>query len=167
MDSKKVSLKYGLILGGAVVLYSVIVNQLGFGTDKTIANLSLLILPIVLFLAIKKNQEVSDKYTFGAAFGTGFKTTAIATLIFIISTYVYLAFIDPDMVQLFIEQAENELYKRDMPEDQIEMTLEIQKVFMTPGFMAFMGGLFYLFIGTIVSLIIAAIVKKPNHDMPH
>lgn len=164
MDSKKVSLKYGLILGGAVIIYSAIINQLGLSTDRTVASLSYLILPIVLYMAIKKNQQASENYSFGAGFGTGFKVTVIATLIVTVFTYVYFAFIDPDMIQFIIEQAENDLYARDMSEDQIEMAIEMQKKFMTPGMMAFWGGIAYLFIGTILALIIAAITKKSDNE---
>ena len=165
MDSKKVSLKYGLILGGAVIIYSAIINQLGLSTDQTVTSLSYLILPIVLYMAIKKNQQVSENYSFGAGFGTGFKVTAIASLIVAVFTYVYFAFIDPDMVQFILEQTENKMYAQDnMSEDQIEMAIEMQKKFMTPGMMAFWGGIAYLFIGTILALIIAAITKKSDNE---
>ncbi len=164
MDSKKVSLKYGLILGGAVILYSAVINQLGYGTNQTIASLSYLILPIVLFLAIKKNQDVSENYSFGAGFGTGFKVTAIAAVIVSLFTYIYFAYIDPEMIQFIMEQAENNLYAQDMPEDQIEVALKIQQAFMTPGYMSLMGGIMYLLFGTILSLIIAAITKKSDQQ---
>lgn len=167
MDAKKVSLKYGLILGGLTVLYSLIINQIGLGTDRTIASLSYLILPIVLFLAMKKNQVVSEEYSFGAGFKTGFKTTALASLIILIFTYVYFSFIDPDMIQFIIEQAENDLYAQNMSEEQVEMALEMQKAFIQPGSMAIMGGIAYLIFGTILALIIAAITKKSDQEIQY
>ena len=167
MDAKKVSLKYGLILGGLTVLYSLIINQIGLGTDRTIASLSYLILPIVLFLAIKKNQVVSEEYSFGAGFKTGFKATALASLIILVFTYVYFSFIDPDMIQFIIEQAENDLYAQNMSEEQVEMAIEMQKAFIQPGTMAIMGGIAYLIFGTVLALIIAAITKRSDQEIQY
>jgi hypothetical protein len=51
-----------------------------------------------------------------------------------------------------------------MPEEQIEAALNQSAKFQTPGWMFTWVLLWTLFIGTIISLVMAAILKKPNPE---
>ena len=59
--------------------------------------------------------------------------------------------------------SEEKLLERGLSEDMIEMQSQLMMKFMTPGMMALSSFISYIFMGTIFSLIIAAILKKePN-----
>ena len=53
-----------------------------------------------------------------------------------------------------------EMEKKGIPDDQIDKAMEMSKMFMSPGAMFVLGLLGSILIGFILSLIIAAIVKK-------
>lgn len=167
MDSKNVFLKYGLILSGVTIAYSLFINATSYNLENWASMLSFVFVPIILFMAIKKGQIAKDNYSFGSSFGTGFKTTLIASILIPLFTFVYISYINPDIIQLILEKTENDLYAKNFTEEQIEAAIDMQKLFMTPGLMTFFNFLSYIFMGSIVSLIIAAIVKKSEEKVEY
>lgn len=167
MDSKNVFLKYGLILSGATIAYSLIINATSYNLENWASMLSFIFVPIFLFIAIKKGQIAKNNFSFGSSFGTGFKTTLVAAILIPIFTFVYISYINPDFIQLVLEKIENDLYARNFSEEQIEAAIDMQKMFMTPGIMTFFNFISYIFVGSIVSLIIAAIVKKSEEKVEY
>ncbi len=162
MDSKKITLKYGLILGGAVSIYSAILNQIGMGTDQTVASIAYLFIPIVLFFAMKEKRALLGHLSFGQGFGMGALVSLLGSIIISVFIYVYFTFLNPDIIQVIIETTETNLYSRGMDDDQVEQILEMQKPFFTPGWMSFFSLLIYTIVGVIFSLIVALVVKQPQ-----
>lgn len=167
MESKKVSLKYGLILSAVIIVYSTILHAVGLGTNQAAGYIALLFVPVFIYLAAKKNQVVKDNYSFGNAFTSGLKVSVIAAILIPLFTYIYMAYIDSDIVQFIQDQAENELYARGFSDDQIEEAIKYQKMFMTPSAMSIMSAIMYFIVGLITSLIVAAIIKKPEDKIEY
>ena len=66
------------------------------------------------------------------------------------------------MLEELILRAEEQLYEKGMPDDQIEMAMTWTRKFMMPGPMAAMVVVSYTVVGFIVSLITSAILKKED-----
>jgi len=104
-------------------------------------------------------KQISYNATFGKYFVHGFAVTAVITCLMIIFMALYLSF-DPSLKQLSLEKAEEAMRKNpNITEDQINQSLEISKKFFFPMVLGttLLG---YIFFGTIISLITAAVIKK-------
>jgi hypothetical protein len=78
-------------------------------------------------------------------------------------TYVYMR-IDGSIIAKLLAKAQEELQNRDLPEEQMEKTLEMMNKMMQPFWMSVISFAAYLFFGFILGLIVSAIVKKDNPD---
>jgi hypothetical protein len=70
----------------------------------------------------------------------------------------------PESLQEIKDMAEIQLEEQGLDEEQLEMALKFQQKFMTPGMMALFTILGNMLIGTILSLITSAIVKKDDNS---
>jgi hypothetical protein len=70
--------------------------------------------------------------------------------------------IEPDFMAKFSDFQQQTMYEKfpDMPEEQLEQTLEMSKKFTTPTALALMSIVMSLFLGLIISLISGLILKK-------
>jgi uncharacterized membrane protein len=66
------------------------------------------------------------------------------------------------VIEQSLAQTEEKLMNRGMSEDEIEMMMEKSKHFISSPLFVLVGLFFFALIGTIISLITAAIVKKEN-----
>ncbi|MEZ5045194.1 MAG: DUF4199 domain-containing protein [Saprospiraceae bacterium] len=112
-----------------------------------------------IVMAVKKHREedLGGYITFGRAFGVSFLVILALSVISAIWTYVYFAFIDPELIGKIMEGS---LAKNGMDADQAEAMMENMKWMFSPGF--FTGTVFLgsLFIGAIISLIVSLVMKK-------
>lgn len=165
MTKNKLALRYGLMLCGFAIVYSLIINIMGMAVNKNAGYLSYLIMPFVLFFGFKQANSIWDNLSFGNLFGIGFKICALGAVGISIFSYVYFSFIDPDLIGEMVQMMEDQLYNSgNLSEDQIEAALSLQKTFMTPGSIAIMGFLGYLFFGAIWSLIMAGALKPKEQQ---
>jgi hypothetical protein len=158
----KSSMNYGALLGLALVIYSLILWMLDLSTSRSLGYVSYLIIIAGLFLGMKmfRDQESGGFITYGRALGLGVMISLFAAIISGFFGYIFFKFLDPGMIEKIALMAEEQLYERGMPEEQIEMALNAQKMFMKPGFLAITSFIGYVFMGFIFSLIIAIFVKK-------
>jgi hypothetical protein len=118
-----------------------------------------------LALAVRKHrdQELGSYITFGRAFGVGFLTMLVFSLIYAVWSYLFLNFIATDMLELSKQASiDSMVEKRGMTIDQAEAAINnpILKLFMTPVVSSIIRFVFFLFTGTIFALIFAAIMRK-------
>ena len=159
MDRVQTHKTYGLIT--ALVMIVV-------GTALYLANLSfvswaqwIVYIPFLggLILNAQAFSKANQGYiTFGQAFSSCFKATAIITLI-MLAWAILSIFIFPDMKERALERAQLQMEEQGMAEEQIEMGIEMTR----KGFWLFvLGGtlLGYMFFGAIFSLIAAATAKR-------
>lgn len=96
--------------------------------------------------------------TYGQAFSSCFKATAIITLIMLAWT-ILSSYLFPEMKERAFERAQLQMEKGGSSEEQIEMALSMTKKYFT--LFLVMGVLFgYMFFGAIFSLIAAATAKR-------
>lgn len=119
----------------------------------------------ILLNAIAFSKANDGFVTFGNVFSSGFKASAVITLITLVWSLISL-WIFPEMVEKGLEIAREQMTARGMSDEQmdqaIEMTRNNFKLFMV---MSVVFGT--MFFGAIFSLIGAAIAKKKGHNPVH
>jgi hypothetical protein len=70
----------------------------------------------------------------------------------------------PESLQEIKDMAEIQLEEQGLDEKEFEMALQIQQKIMTPGMMALLTILGNMLIGTIISLITSAFLKKEDNS---
>ena len=123
---------------------------------------------ICTFMAMK---ETRDKYlggyiTFGKAFGTGFMTTLVITVISLVYSYFLFNYIvDFDqMVGGITDESVKQMKAQGKSDEQIRQALGYMQNWMTPTSFMIWGFVMNLIVYTLVTLVAAAIAKKnaPN-----
>lgn len=164
------ALTYGL-LGGLALIALNTVNYITLFSTSSIGGaaasfvLSLVIWFGMVALAIRKHrdQDLGGYITMGTALGLGMVTILIASLISGIFGYIYMSFIDPEVLA---KQTESISWMYEMigfDEDQIEETMEaVEDMQQQPSLLTTLGGALVggAFTGLIVSAITGAIMKK-------
>ena len=167
VNSKKIIINKGGILGLATVLYSLIVyatgNHLEPHWSGTLISSALFIGIIVL--GIKGFKSENNGYlSWGEGVKIGIGIAVIAGLINVIYSYIFMNFIEPDFMNQMMEVQNQAFIDQGMTEEQIEMSNEMSEKFQSPGIMAAMGIIMYAIVGFIVSAIGAAIMKKSEEE---
>lgn len=160
------ALKWGVILGIAGVIMSLVFHLLGFsdpmatGMTKWIPTLVGYLVNIpILVLGIKAYKASNDNYmTVGNGITQGLLIALVSGIILAIYTYVFFSFIAPEMLDTVAEAAMEQ--QGEMSEEQEELTEGLMGALMSPGFMA--GSILFgrVFLGLIVGLIAGLIMKN-------
>lgn len=167
-DSWAVPLKSGAIWALIAILISLATYlTVGIETGMSITSVlsfiaNGLLAVVMLYLAMKnhRDQNLAGFLSFGQGMVVGLKTTLIFTLLLIVYNFFFTTFIEPDLAKdIFAEQIE-QLEEAGTPDEQIEMTEKMFKIFTNPLVMALMTLLYSFLMGIILSLLAAAIAKN-------
>ncbi len=166
-DILRHSATYGAIIGFALIIYAVLLYITDLSLSRPLGYISYIIIIVGLYLGIKKfrENEPSGAIKYSRALGVGVLICVFMGFLGSVFTYLQFRFIDPDMIAKILEMSEEKLLERGLSEDMIEMQSRFMVKLMTPGFMALSSFISYIFMGTIFSLIIAAILKKEPNPM--
>ena len=157
---------YGLYLGIALTLFSVILYVAGQSQNKTLLLITypLMAIGIIMTQINYRDRELDGVISYGQAVGFG---VAVMFFVGIISAlYSIIIFnVDPSLIDQMKIAQEEDMLQKGMSEEQIEASMAITSVIMTPVGLSIMSLLGSVFIGTIVSLITSIFVKRqPNMD---
>lgn len=159
-------LRYGLYLSLASVALMLIIALAGanplqsdFKSWNTWVNFALSI--SILVLAHKYFKDNGDGFmTFGQGFGIAFIAFVVSIAIGGVFTYVYTAFVDPDILEdLWIKTAE-QMEQKGQSEEAIEVAIGFTKKFFWVFYV--FGGIFG---ATVISLIVTLFTRKKNPNM--
>lgn len=167
VNSKQIIINYGLMLAGASILMSLIQYATGTHLEQswTVAIIGFALLITVIVLAIKKFKSSNRGYiSWGQAVKVGVGVAIISGLIGAVYQYVFMNFIEPDMLNLIAEKQQQTLLDQGYSEEQIEASIEMGKKFQGPGIMAAMSVIGSAIFGFIVSAIAGAIMKKDENS---
>ncbi len=165
IPAKSVIINYGLYLGIASVLISVIVYALGmqYDQDWKMGSLGIIAMAVIIFLGIKKYKELNSGYlTIGQALKTGIGIALIGGIISVIYSFIFMNFIEPDFMANTMEKAEQQMIEKypNLTDEQIETQIEMMQKFSTPAITSAFALIASLFIGFVISLISGFIQKK-------
>ncbi|MET2984416.1 DUF4199 domain-containing protein [Aureibaculum conchae] len=166
--TKNIALNYGLILGVASILLSVIIYAMGmaYKQDWKTGSISFIITIVVIILGIKKYKEANNGFlSLGQGLKTGVGIALIGAVIGIAYTLIFINVIEPDFMEKTLEISRQKMLENpNLSEDQIDQGLEMQRKFSSPAIIAAVGLVWSLFIGFVVSLI-ASLVMKRTEEM--
>ncbi len=155
----KIALKWGAILGIVFIIFNT--TMLVLGIQDSVNWLLYLLLGIGIYLSMNNYKTENQGYlSFGEGLGTGTMVSAISGLLVSAFSYVYMTFIDPTVTEQLLKRAELEMERKGYSDEQIEQALEYSKMFMSPSVLFVISIISVIFIGFILSLAIAAFVKK-------
>jgi hypothetical protein len=104
--------------------------------------------------------------SYGQALGFGTLMVMFASIVSAIYTFVFIKYIDPEFIDKILIMTEEQLIQQGIPDEQIEMGIEMQKKFMTPTIMSLFTIPTYTFMGFIFSLITSIFLKKKSEEIP-
>ncbi|WP_066506165.1 DUF4199 domain-containing protein [Rufibacter sp. DG15C] len=160
-----VGLRYGLITGFISVIYSLILFVTEMNNNSALSYLSILILAGGIFFAYKHFKGMNGGFmSYGQGLGIGTVLSAVAGLLGGIFTFIYVKFVDTAFLQKVQDLQIAKMEEQGLSEAQIEKATEMAATFSGPGMMLVMGILGTLVIGFLVSLVMAAIMKRSQPE---
>jgi MFS superfamily sulfate permease-like transporter len=163
----KANLTNGLIMGLFGIVYSLVMYFLDLSFNKLQGWIFFLIQIVILYFMVKSYRD-NYKYgmiTFGQALGSGVIIFLYYAVIMAIFTYILYAIIDPDLMDKQLAFAEEQMLKRGMPEASVEAGMKFNQKIMKPAIMAPFTIFNSMFVGVIMSLIVAAFVRKEGNPL--
>ncbi|QRR02205.1 DUF4199 domain-containing protein [Dyadobacter sandarakinus] len=161
VSTARIALKYGLLASVVIMIYTVIINVTGFSQNQLLTSLSTVFVIVAIVLGMKDFREQNKGYmSYGEGLGVGTLLTAVVGLLSSAFTLFYMQFIDPTLITQGLDKMRSDLEKRGLDDAQIDQTMEVSQRFMSPGIVFVSGVLLYVFMGLIISLIVAAIMRR-------
>ena len=163
----KANLTNGLILALIGIVYTMIMYFLDLTFNKVQGWLFMIVQIVILFFLLKSYRDNyrNGMITYGQGLGAGmiiFLYYAIITAIFM---YLLYAVIDTNLMDKQLAITEEGLLKREVPQEAIDMSMNIQKKIMIPAVIAPLSIIGNMFYGLIMSLIVAAFVRKEGNPL--
>ena len=170
VSPRPTAMRYGMFWGLAAILLGLVSYLLGWtdpgnssgGMISGIVSFGLSIAMLVLAIKHHRDNELGGYITFGRGFKTGFLTALFYGIIATIWTVIFINFIATDMIEVMQAAMYEQWESQGLTEEQIEQVEGFAMMFATKKFMiaASFGGA--LIMGSILSLIISAIMKKDH-----
>ncbi|MCD6065015.1 MAG: hypothetical protein K0R82_2926 [Flavipsychrobacter sp.] len=150
---------YGLFTALALVVIGLVLHFAGLSSEKWTGWLQYGVFLVGILLNASAFSKANDHHiTFGNAFSSGFKMTAIVTLIMIAWTLISLQ-IFPEIKEMALDIARTEMEKQNMGEEQTDKAIKMWEdnfTVLTIGVVL----LTFMFWGLVFSLLGAAVAKK-------
>jgi hypothetical protein len=159
MEKKVSHITAGLVIAGALIIYSMILTFMDLSGNQALGFMSLLILLAgLIYFVMQYGKSVDHTATFGQLFSFGFKATAVATIIVIVFQVLFFL-VFPEYRDKMEEISREQMYKQGLNDAQVDQALGFTRRFFWPFLIA--GTLVSnLLVGAIGSLIGAALTKK-------
>ena len=109
-------------------------------------------------LATRKNVY-KGAIGFGDGVKEGIKSTLIAALMICFFTYIYLKYMEPDLVESFVEQYKLQMDEKNIDEENLKKGEEFVRALYSPFKQSTLALIFTLFPGVLVSLISAGFLR--------
>lgn len=158
--------KHGVFLGLSLIVLQTIFYLIDVRFDSTLGYVTYAILIGGIFIAIRQYRDTLNGgyITYGRAVGYGVLVALLAGIISSLFTFVLYQFIDPNLIGKLILESEEKLLASGMPEDQLEMAMEMNRKMFTPTLLSIMGILGQTFMGLVFSLVLAVFLKKEGNS---
>ena len=163
-------LRYGLIGGLGLIIIPLIFELAGLTDPSTgegntlVLILSLLVMVVCMFLAVRqhKEEDLGGRITFGRALAVGFFTAFLMSVIGAIYFFIYISFINPDLIDLIKANAEAQFVDQGMSDEEIEQGLGIMEMWVNPMVMTVTSLLTNTVLGGVAALILGAVTQNDS-----
>lgn len=162
MSTKNIIIKWGLIGGTISVIMSLLAYLIGMADSKIFQYMSVLLMVALIIMSLNEYRDKigSGFASFDELFKVGLLIGLIVGVISVLWFYIYISFIDVDMIPRLLLKTELELETQGLPDKDIKMAMNITKKFMTPFYMSVISIASTLFVSGIIALISALIIKN-------
>lgn len=162
---------YALILTICGALLNLLLFFTGFQTEKLATGqyfqwLGFVMMFAILWLGIKAvRDEAPEKgMSYGRGVGTGTLISLYSGLMRSIYSFIHFKFVNPQFADYQLALIRPKWEAAGMPEAQMDQAEKVTRAMMGPVAQAIMTPILVVLFGLILSLIIAAILKRPAPD---
>mgnify|MGYP005812704325 CR=1 FL=1 len=152
----------GAKLGLALVAFYTIMYLTGQLIESSLTSLSWLIYIAVIYLTMKAFRDNYNEgfLSYGQGVMFGLKISILSGIFVGLFYFILMSFIDPEFREQMIAVAEEAALAMGLPESQVEELRPSFEMTTNPWLMLVSNMLSGLFTGTLISLFIAAFVKR-------
>ncbi|MEA3447099.1 MAG: DUF4199 domain-containing protein [Bacteroidota bacterium] len=163
----KHALSWGFLAALVVIILSLISYMADLGDSKWMQWVQILIViaMVVVSQVFYKNENPGLTISYGKTLGVGMLTGVFAALILGIYNYLFFSFIAPDLIEYMREQAEISVMQLDIPAQDQQRALKLQKIFITPVAMA-VGSIFAIAWWVLIGALISSAFTKGIKQAP-
>lgn len=160
-----VALRYGMLTGLVSILFSFGLNIMHQESSPArYISFAILIGGIVFAMNAFKQQN-QGFMSYGQGLGIGTVLSAVVGLMSGIFTYVYMTFIDTEIMGRITEKMRTDMEARGgMTDEQIDQAIAMSGKFMNGPFMLVFALLGSILIGVLLSLVISAFIKNAQPE---
>ena len=161
VSTARVALKYGVLGSVVIMIFTTIINVAGLSQNKILSSLSFVFMIVAIVLSMKDFREQNKGFmSYGEGLGLGTLVSAVMGLLSSAFTMFYIQFIDNTLLTQGMDKVRSDMEAKGMDDSQIDQAMELSQKFMSPGVVFAMGVFMYILTGFVISLIVAAIVRK-------
>jgi len=161
-SSIKFAMTYGLYVGLASIVYSVVLYFAGISLNSAASNLGLLILILGIGISVKNYRDLENGGFL--EFGEGFKIGVLVSMFSgVFSSFyqlIFMKFIDPSILDKMKDMYYENAIEKGMSEAQLSQMDGMMGIIYNPFVLFLAGILSSLIFGALISLVAAAILKK-------
>lgn len=157
----KVATKWALISTGVSIVLTFVYQYLNIAQDSPARYLSFL--PFIAFIVMAQLEYkalLGGSLTYGKAFSTGFRVALFGGILAAIFMFIYVSYINTEFITQALEAQRAKFVEKGMSDEQIDQAMAMTSKMMGPAMFSFWAAVGSAFMGAIISLITAAIVKK-------
>ena len=161
-STARLALKWGAFLGLTLMVITLMMYLTDQTTNPLFSVLTLGSLIAFLILSMRDFRSLNGGYmSYSEGLGVGSLVSAVGGLLSAAFITFYNVVIDPTVQQRALEKAREQLEEQGkLTDEQIDQALEFSQKFQSPGF-TFIAGVFgTIIIGFLLSLIVAAFVRR-------
>lgn len=158
-------LKFGLISGIVGIFITLLVYIMGLDKSPSGQYIGWINIPVTIILMVMCIKECRETLyngfiSFGQAFKNLFLMMLVSSVISGIFMFFYVSVINPSLIDYIKEQQILEMEKKGMEQAAIDQAMSFSEKFISPGMVTFWTIAGGLLLGSLIALIIAAIMKK-------
>lgn len=161
-STARTALKWGAILGLVLMAITLIMYLTDQSTNPLFSGLTLGAVVALLVLAMRDYRTLNGGYmTYSEGLGIGALLSAVAGLLSSAFSTFYNVVIDPTVQQRAMDQAREKMEAQgNMSDESIDQAMEWSQKLQSPGF-TFIAGIFgTVIVGFLLSLIVAAFIRR-------
>lgn len=158
----RIALKWGAILGIAQIIFSIIIFVTDNFGNSALGSVAYLLILGALILAMRDFRSLNGGYmTYGEGVSVGTLTAAISGFLSSIFSVFYMTVIDTGVMERVMDKTREQMEAQgNLSDEQIDQAMEISQKFQSPGILFVFGVLGAAFVGLILSLIVAAFIRR-------
>ena len=158
----RIALKWGVFLGLVLMAITLVMYLTDQTANPLFSVLTIGALVAFLILSMRDYRLLNEGFmSYGEGLSVGSLTSAVAGLLSAAFITFYNVVIDPTVQQRAFDQAREKMEAQgSLSDEQIDQAMEISQKFQSPGF-TFIAGVFgTLIMGFLLSLIVAAFIRR-------